>query len=228
MRPHEKQSHEQVFINNGTGKAYCAAYHEDPRTDIRYSVYVEDVSVNLGLEACHLLSTCSKYCNEHICDQNKSDEDRHVDGYSINCSQELILNHLGMKTWGAVVTVKEPNPGQKFVCVAKRALRNQNSGSSQDQDWSDPMMLGTFEFVNPPQPEPKPSSGTNTPQLATLIPSAVGVLVILVAAVTAFLGTILGYQKWKKKRGIIYFIQYIKINNEPSPYTHNLPQLGMS
>jgi hypothetical protein len=200
VRPHEKQSHEQVFINNGTGKAYCAAYHEDPRTDIRYSVYVEDVSVNLGLEACHLLSMCGKNCNEHICDQNKSDEDRHVDGYSINCSQALILNHLGMKTWGAVVTVKEPNPGQKFVCVAKRALRNQNSASSQDQAWSDPMVLGTFEFFNPTQPDPRPSTDTNTSQLPTSILPAVGVLLILVAVFTVILGTILGYQKWKKKR----------------------------
>ena len=206
MRPHEKQSYGQLVINNGTGKAYCAAYHEDPRTYIRYSVYVEDVNVNVGLEACHL----RMYSSRSNCTEVTYDEDQHKDEDDpISCNNEVLLNHLGMKTRGAVVTVKNSAPGQKFVCVAQRALRNQNSGSSQDQDWSDPMVLGTFEFFNPTQPDPRPSTDTNTSQLPTSILPAVGVLLILVAVFTVILGTILGYQKWKKKRGIIYYCIYI-------------------
>ena len=212
LRPHEKQSYGQVVMdNNGTGKAYCAAYHEDLDTNVKYSVYVEDVNVYVGLEACHL-GMCSSRSNckevNCTCDEDQDEQEFEEDDDSISCSHQVIPNHLGMKTWGAVVTVKNPAPGQKFVCIARRELRNQDSGSSQAQDWSDPMVLGTFEFVNPSSP-PQPQLPTDTNQLLTSIIPVGSLFILTLAAVAVIVGTYFEYKRRKRKRGI--YMNYIDI-----------------
>ena len=194
MRPHEKQSYGNIPINaNGTGTAYCVAYHED--LNINFTFYLCKIdSSEKGLSACYFQDLQTRnLCQK--CDQidgNESEPEPNIIFFG-----KTIENHLGMHSKGCMVRSTKPEKGQMYSCIARREISADSVSSSlQGPEWSDPQEIGTFQFVEP-GPSPGPVIPTKNEIEEIFIPILIFLSLCLLATVS-IAGFIL--RKYRKKK----------------------------
>ena len=190
LRPHESQSSGTVTINaDGTGTVYCAAYHDDPDFNIEYRFCRINSSVEEGYSACYTKDPDDKQCLP--CGKSSFQG-------GVTSEYKLVKNHLDMRSRACKVTIKNPDKGQKYVCVGYW-VSNKGDSLQQNPEFA-PQELGSFEFANQVLLSSKEAKEIFIPSGILFFIFVVSVLIILALAYKN------RKMKQGKKRDLIYII----------------------